>query len=55
MDSERDLGYDPPALEVLGTVHQLTLIQDKTLGPTDGFTFNGIPIMNTPPVSVASV
>jgi hypothetical protein len=47
--------YEAPALTVLGTVHELTLLQDKTVGPTDGFTFNGIPITNKPPVTAASV
>jgi hypothetical protein len=48
MDLERskDQQYEAPALEVLGTVHELTLLQDKMVGPTDGFTFMGIPITN---------
>jgi hypothetical protein len=36
--------YEPPALEVLGSVHALTLDGgpiDKHLGTTDGFTFMG--------------
>jgi hypothetical protein len=45
-DAELIVAYESPALEVLGTIHELTLLQDKTLGPTDGFTFNGIPIQN---------
>jgi hypothetical protein len=55
MDRERDLGYTPPALEVLGSVHELTLLQDKIFGPTDGFTFNGIPITDNPGPVTASV
>ena len=34
--------YEAPALEVLGSVHALTLNPtDKHLGPTDGYTFIG--------------
>ena len=55
MDRNRELSYEPPALEVLGTVHELTLIQDKMFGPTDGFSFQGIPITNVPPITNASV
>jgi hypothetical protein len=46
VEPERNLQYEAPALEVLGTVHELTLIQDKMFGPTDGYSFNGIPITN---------
>jgi hypothetical protein len=53
MDRERDTGYEAPVMEVLGTVHELTLIQDKMFGPTDGYSFNGIPITNK--VTTASV
>jgi hypothetical protein len=38
--------YEPPRLTVLGTVHGLTLAQDKKLGGSDGFTFMGQSIMN---------
>lgn len=38
--------YQAPAVHVLGTLHSLTLV-DKTLGPTDGFTFQGVAIQNT--------
>ena len=37
--------YKSPELRVLGTVQELTH-QDKRLGPTDSFTFMGIPITN---------
>lgn len=40
--------YQAPVLHVLGSLHSLTL-QDKTLGPTDGFTFQGAAITNTSP------
>jgi hypothetical protein len=33
--------YAPPALRVLGSVHELTQGCDKTIGSTDGFTFMG--------------
>ena len=33
--------YEPPALRVLGSVQELTQGCDKTLGDSDGFTFNG--------------
>jgi hypothetical protein len=33
--------YQPPALQVLGSVHELTQFCDKTLGSSDGFTFQG--------------
>ena len=38
--------YVAPELTVHGRVEEITLIQDKTFGPTDGFTFQGVPIMN---------
>lgn len=41
--------YAAPALKVLGTVHELTLTQDKKFGATDGFTFMGVPIANASP------
>ena len=40
--------YQAPVLHVLGSLHSLTL-QDKTLGKSDGFTFQGAPIMNSSP------
>jgi hypothetical protein len=34
--------YEPPALQVLGSVHELTQQGcDKSLGHSDGFTFQG--------------
>ena len=33
--------YESPTLTVLGTVYALTLGCDKTLGESDGFTFQG--------------
>jgi hypothetical protein len=33
--------YEPPALRVLGSVQELTQGCDKTLGDSDGYTFNG--------------
>jgi hypothetical protein len=38
--------YEPPRLTVLGTVHGLTLQQDKRFGRYDGFTFLGQAITN---------
>jgi hypothetical protein len=37
--------YSEPQLVVHGTIEEITL-GDKTYGPTDGFTFQGAPIMN---------
>jgi hypothetical protein len=39
-------GYEAPALTVLGSVHALTLQQDKKYGVSDGFTFMGNSITN---------
>jgi hypothetical protein len=44
---KRETSYEPPALVRLGTVHELTLYCDKTLGSSDGFTFMGVPIVCT--------
>ena len=33
--------YEAPELAELGTLHELTLYCDKTLGSSDGFTFMG--------------
>jgi hypothetical protein len=38
--------YTAPRLTVHGTVEKITLEQNKTLGPSDGFLFQGSPIMN---------
>jgi hypothetical protein len=35
------LPYEAPALRVLGSVSELTQGCDKTLGSSDGFTFEG--------------
>jgi hypothetical protein len=40
--------YEAPALRIVGSVHALTL-QDKTYGPTDGFTLMGVAITNSSP------
>lgn len=40
--------YQAPVLQVLGSLHSLTLV-DKTFGKSDGFTFQGVPIANTSP------
>ena len=43
-------GYEPPQLRVLGSLPELTQqLQDKKVGPTDGFTFMGIAIANASP------
>lgn len=36
--------WETPSLTVYGDVKTLTLLINKHLGPTDGFTFNGVPI-----------
>ena len=41
--------YVPPHLEVLGSVEDLTLVTDKKLGESDGFTFMGATITNASP------
>ena len=42
--------YEAPALRLLGSVPELTQqLQDKKLGPTDGFTFMGNAITNASP------
>lgn len=40
--------YEAPALKVLGSLRELTL-QDKKVGPTDGFTLMGVSITNNSP------
>lgn len=44
--SEGAAPYEAPALTVLGRLQELTLADcvDKDFGPTDGHTFQGIPI-----------
>lgn len=37
--------YESPRLTLLGDVYDLTLGCDKTLGHTDGFTFEGLDII----------
>jgi hypothetical protein len=34
-------GYEAPAVKTLGSLHDLTLGCDKTLGDSDGYTFMG--------------
>jgi hypothetical protein len=46
---ENEIVYEAPKLEVLGSVYELTELQDKKLGATDGFTFMGAPIANASP------
>lgn len=38
--------YETPRIVELGKVEQLTLAHDKKHGHTDGFTFQGIPIVH---------
>ena len=38
--------YTTPRVTVHGTLEELTKQQNKGEGPTDGFLFMGIPIMN---------
>jgi hypothetical protein len=37
--------YESPALRLLGTVEEMTLVCDKRLNGSDGFTFMGQPIV----------
>jgi hypothetical protein len=46
---ENEIVYEAPKLEVLGSIYELTELQDKTFGPTDGYTFQGTPIANASP------
>ena len=48
MDQSNPVQYQAPALLVLGSVIELTA-QNKTYGPTDGFTFQGVAITNVSP------
>lgn len=43
--------YESPQITEIGTLHELTLqpIVDKTAGPTDGFTVDGVPVTFTSP------
>ena len=41
--------YVAPALTVLGSLHALTMMQDKKFGYSDGFTFMGVDITNNSP------
>jgi hypothetical protein len=41
--------YQAPVLRVLGSLHSMTLVQDKTFGASDGFTFMGVAITNASP------
>jgi hypothetical protein len=38
--------YQAPVLQVLGSLHSMTLDQDKQFGASDGFTFMGASITN---------
>jgi hypothetical protein len=40
-DTKAPAAYAPPALRVLGSVAELTQGCDKTMGSSDGFTFQG--------------
>ena len=41
--------YEAPRLTLLGSLHALTMQQNKKYGATDGFTFMGQPITNASP------
>lgn len=45
--SEEAKAYEAPEIKDLGTLEELTLLQNKIYGPTDGYTFNNVPITNT--------
>ena len=38
--------YTTPQLTVHGTLEDVTKLQNKTFGATDGFLFQGVPIAN---------
>jgi hypothetical protein len=38
--------YEAPVLSELGSVHALTLDQNKDFGVSDGFKFQGVPVTN---------
>ena len=40
------MSYEAPKIRLLGSVHALTQAQNKNFGPSDGFNFQGTPIMN---------
>lgn len=48
-DKTEKNGYEAPKLNVLGSLHELTMQQDKKLGSSDGFTFMGQAITNASP------
>jgi hypothetical protein len=43
------VSYEAPRLTELGSLSELTLVQDKKLGHSDGFTFMGQSITNASP------
>jgi hypothetical protein len=44
MSSNDQKTWETPKLTLYGDVATLTLTKNKTLGVSDGFTFNGVPI-----------
>jgi hypothetical protein len=46
MQSMTKRQYTTPQLMVHGTLEEVTKQQNKTWGATDGFVFQGVPIMN---------
>jgi hypothetical protein len=49
IDEKTKAAYEAPKLTVLGSVHDLTLLQNKKYGYTDGFAFQGTSITNASP------
>jgi hypothetical protein len=45
MKSEKKI-YTTPRLIVHGTVEEITALQNKSFGASDGFLFQGVPIAN---------
>ncbi len=41
--------YEPPSVTVLGSLHALTMQQNKMYGKSDGFLFMGVDITNASP------
>jgi hypothetical protein len=46
MQSSVEQSYQKPEIRDLGTLRDLTLLQNKNYGPSDGYLFNGDPIMD---------
>jgi hypothetical protein len=45
-DMDEHVEYEAPRLDVVGSIHDLSELQDRNLGDTDGFAVLGQPIAN---------